>query len=66
MGKSRLFYLPPYSPDRNPDEPVWKHLKVDVAGRMLPNKVGASMRQLQNDPGKIISFFQKLSLEYGA
>jgi transposase len=23
----QLFYLPPYSPDRNPDELVWKHLK---------------------------------------
>jgi transposase len=26
-GKLQLFYLPPYSPDRNPDELVWKHLK---------------------------------------
>jgi len=24
-GKLRLFFLPPYSPDRNPDELVWKH-----------------------------------------
>jgi transposase len=23
-GKLRLFFLPPYSPDRNPDELVWK------------------------------------------
>src|SRR5258708_25739321 len=29
-GKLRLFYLPPYSPDRNPDELVWKHLKADT------------------------------------
>ena len=27
-GELGLFYLPPYSPDRNPDELVWKHLKV--------------------------------------
>jgi transposase len=26
-GKLRLYFLPPYSPDRNPDELVWKHLK---------------------------------------
>src|SRR5260370_4385684 len=32
-GKLRLFYLPPYSPDRNPDELVWKHLKADTVGR---------------------------------
>jgi transposase len=25
-GKLRLFYLPPYSPDRNPDELVWSVL----------------------------------------
>ena len=33
-GKLRLFFLPPYSPDRNPGELVWKHLKSDTAGRM--------------------------------
>jgi transposase len=33
-GKLQLFYLPPYSPDRNPDELVWKHLKADTVGRM--------------------------------
>ena len=33
-GRLRLFYLPPYSPDRNPDELVWKHLKADTVGRM--------------------------------
>jgi transposase len=32
-GKLRLFHLPPYSPDRNPDELVWKHLKADTVGR---------------------------------
>jgi transposase len=26
-GRLRLFYVPPYSPDRNPDELVWKHLQ---------------------------------------
>ena len=33
-GKLRLFFLPPYSPDRNPDELVWKHLKADTVGRI--------------------------------
>ena len=32
-GKLRLFYLPPYSPDRNPDELVWKHPKADTVVR---------------------------------
>lgn len=72
-GRLRLFYLPPYSPDRNPDELVWKHLKADTVGRMavtgrddFRTKVRASMRQLQNDPEKIRSFYQKPSLKYAA
>jgi transposase len=72
-GKLRLFYLPPYSPDRNPDELVWKHLKADTVGRMaVTNKdefrreVRASMRSLQNNPAKIRSFYQKPSLQYAA
>ena len=72
-GKLRLFYLPPYSPDRNPDELVWKHLKADTVGRMaitdkadFKTKVRSSMRQLQNDSEKIRSFYQKPSLKYAA
>src|SRR5260370_40406505 len=33
-GKLRLFYLPPYSPDRNPDELVCKNLIADTVGRI--------------------------------
>src|ERR1700730_2793867 len=33
-AKLCLFFLPPYAPDRNPDELVWKHLKADTVGRM--------------------------------
>ena len=72
-GKLRLFFLPPYSPDRNPDELVWKHLKADTVGRMaitdkqdFSQKVRSSMRQLQNNAGKIRSFYQKPSLKYAA
>jgi transposase len=72
-GKLRLFFLPPYSPDRNPDELVWKHLKADTVGRMavtdkddFTSKVRSSMRQLQNNRAKIRSFYQKPSLRYAA
>ncbi len=72
-GRLRLFYLPPYSPDRNPDELVLKHLKADTVGRMATTskadfnaKVRASTRQLQNDPDKIRSFYPKPSLRYAA
>ena len=72
-GRLRLFFLPPYSPDRNPDELVWKHLKADTVGRMLvtgkadfKSKVVSAMRRLQRNPTKICSFFQKPSLRYAA
>jgi hypothetical protein len=62
--KSRLFYLPPNAADRNPGELARKHLKAATAGRMavtgkvgFQRKVRSSLRQLQNDPWKIISFF---------
>jgi transposase len=72
-GKLILILLPPYAPDTNPDELVWKHLKVDTVGRMVTTSktdfkknVVSSMRSLQNNPKKIRSFFQKPSLQYAA
>lgn len=72
-GKLRLFFLPPYAPDKNPDELVWKHLKADTVGRMattdkedFQKKLRRSMRNLQNDKRKIVSFFRKPSLKYAA
>lgn len=72
-GKLKLFFLPPYSPDRNPDELVWKHLKADTVGRMVTtdkadfkSKVVSSMRSLQNNRDKIRSFYQRPSLKYAA
>src|SRR3954470_4622045 len=72
-GALRLFYLPPYSPDRNPDELVWKHLKADTVGRAtittitdFRNKARSSMISLQRNSEKIRSFFHKPSLKYAA
>src|SRR6266853_1342363 len=72
-GKLRLFYLPPYSPDRNPDELVWKHLKADTVGRTsitslddFRTRVKSSMLSLQRNPEKVRSFFHKPSLKYAA
>jgi transposase len=68
-----LFFLPLYSPDRNPDELVWKHLKADTVGRKattskvdFKEKVVASMRSLQKRPDKISAFYQKPSLRCAA
>jgi transposase len=72
-GALRLFYIPPYSPDRNPDELVWKHLKADTVGRAsitslidFRSKARSSMISLQRNPEKIRSFFHKPSLKYAA
>jgi transposase len=72
-GRLRLFYLPPYSPDRNPDELVWKHLKADTVGRTsitgfddFKAKVKSAMLSLQRNREKVRSFFQKPSLRYAA
>jgi transposase len=68
-----LFFLPPYSPDRNPDGLAWKHPKADKLGRMavsgkddFKRKVRLPMGQPQNDPKRILSFYQKPSLQYAA
>jgi len=61
-----LFFLPPYSPDRNPDELLWKHVKADTVGRMvvtskgdLVQKVRSSLLSLQGLPSKIRAFFSE-------
>ena len=72
-GRLKLFHFPPYSPETNPDELVWKHLKSDTVGRAsivngsdFRKKVKSSMLCLQRNPGKIRAFFEKPSLRYAA
>lgn len=71
--KLELFYLPPYSPELNPDELVWNHLKNHTVGRSVATdkkefkkQVSKSMRSLQKNPEKIKSFFGKDTLRYAA
>ena len=72
-GILKLFYLPPYSPDLNPDELVWNHLKYHCIGKLfirtkeeLQEKVLSYLKSLQKKPQIIRSFFQKPSLKYAA
>jgi len=71
-GRLRLFYLPPYSPELNPDELVWNSVKRDV-GRSsvkgpddLQHKVRKHLRSLQKSPQIISSFFQEPNVRYAA
>lgn len=62
--KLRLSFLPPYSPELNPDERIWNYLKNHKIGRQttkngwdLLQRVGKIMRSLQRIPLKVKSFF---------
>lgn len=72
-GILKLFYLPPYSPDLNPDELVWNHLKYHCIGKLLIKTkqelqatVQSYLKSLQRKPQVIKSFFQKPSLKYAS
>ena len=63
-GKLKLFYLPPYSPELNPDEFVWNDVKNNGVGRALVHgpsdlhrAVLGRLRYLQKSPEIIRSFF---------
>lgn len=63
-GKLRLFFLPPYSPELNPDEHVWNYLKHHKIGRQktknnwdLYKRVEKVMYSLKRLPQKIKGFF---------
>lgn len=71
--KIELFYLPPYAPDRNPDEFLNNDLKQAIARQRTPkDKAGLKsglrtyMRSLQKRPAKIKAFFQAPSVRYAA
>jgi transposase len=72
-GKLKLFFLPPYSPELNPDEQVWHDLKCHGIGRMevtdredLEQKVTAHLNGLKGLPKKVRSFFQLPMTRYAA
>ncbi len=72
-GKLRLFYLPGYSPELNPDEQVWNEVKYRRVGRRSPRTkydlrllLISSLHALQRLPKQIQSFFQLPDTRYAA
>lgn len=70
-GKLRLFQLPGYSPQLNPDEWVWKNIKHDRVGRAgitSPDQFKAlavaALRRLQALPHIVRGFFGDPDLAY--
>ena len=72
-GRLRLFLLPPYSPELNPDEYVWNDLKNHGIGKkvitgpdQMKRDVIIHLRSLQKSPARIRSFFQAPTTAYAA
>lgn len=72
-GKLRLYFLPPYSPELNPDELVWNDVKNNAVGRSkldgpkdLHRAVVGRLRFLQKRPDRVRSFFQSPDTCYAA
>lgn len=70
-GLLNLFFLPPYSPELNPDEWVWKNVKNDkVARTVAMNKnhlreiVHDALRRLQETSKTVRGFFADPKLAY--
>lgn len=72
-GKLRLFFLPPYAPELNPDEQVWKYVKHHGVGRaalrganQLKQFALARLRSLQKFPWTVRMFFLTPDTQYAA
>ncbi|MDG5997881.1 MAG: IS630 family transposase, partial [Candidatus Brocadia sp.] len=64
-SKLRVFHLPPYSPDLNPDEKVWRHMKhVTLKNHQAQDKkqlgrlVIGALRKIQKNPELTKKFFE--------
>ena len=62
-GQIMMAFLPPYSPELNPDEQVWNHAKADVGKRLIKSKqemgsvVLAALRSIKEKVDLVKSFF---------
>jgi transposase len=65
-----LFCLPPYSPELNPDELAWAHVKTKIAKATTQTKVELkalavrALRQLQRSPHIVATFFHAPTCMY--
>jgi transposase len=62
----RVHYIPPYSPELNPDEKVWRHLKhVEIKNHFAEDKqqliklVLSALRKMQKTPQLTKNFFNQ-------
>jgi transposase len=68
----RVEHLPSYSPELNPDEQVWNHLKARLGKLFLASKeqmkreVRATLLAIQRSVELVLSFFQLKDTQYAA
>jgi transposase len=69
----RLFFLPPYSPELNPDERVWNDLKNNAVGRQaiaapqqMKSTIISHLRFIQKSPDRVRSYFNNNTTQYAA
>ena len=69
----RLFFLPPYSPELNPDERVWNDLKNNSMGRQIitapdqmHREVISHLRCIQQSPERVRGYFRNKATQYAA
>ena len=70
-GRLTLWYLPPYSPELNPDEWVWKNVKHDHIGKSAPcgrsdlyDLAVNALQHLKDTPALVRAFFGDPDLAY--
>jgi transposase len=72
-AKIELFYLPPYSPDLNPDEHVNSDVKYGV-GAKVPKRTREGLRAateemmkiLKKTPNRIVKYFKDPAIQYAS
>jgi transposase len=73
ISEIELFYLPPYTPERNPDEYLNQDIKVSLGNKKAPrsqseliNNVRSHLKGLQKKKTKVANFFQHELVKYAA
>lgn len=70
-GRLNLYFLPPYSPELNPDEWVWKKIKHDRVGKLasrtideMSNGIQKAVSHLQSGAEVVLGLFRDPDLSY--
>jgi len=70
-GKLKLFFLPGYAPELNPDELVWSHMKRTgtakrplAANEVLQDRIEADLFKIQRNRPLVRSFFKAPDVSY--